>query len=1030
MFGANRNTFGNTNNQPFGSNAGTSAFGNASSTNTGNGFGMTQNNVNTNTQQAFGGFGSNPTASTNTGSSLFGGNVSSQFGQGNTATQNMNPSGSLFGGANNNNTSSMMMGGNTNVSGINKAFTPYREKDPTTNVTNIFQSISCMPEYRNVSFEELRLQDYQANRKFSTTQNIGNTVGQFGQANNTGSMAPAFGGLNTNTSGQAATGGGLFGQKPASTGFGASVSGAFGSTNNTSNSLFGAKPQTMSAGSLFGQQQNNTTSGGLFGQQNNSASPFGQQQNKPFGAATNAGFGANSNNSTNGLFGQQNQPQQGGLFGQQTQQQGSNAFGMANNSNTTFGGNNQTNNGLFGQGNAQTSGGLFGAKPAGGLFGQQTTNNTLGQQQPSGGLFGSKPATGGGLFGQNTQQAAQQGGLFGQQNQTGGAFGQQTNNQSLLGQNNQSNAGGLFGNKPATTGGLFGQNNTQPVQQGGLFGQNGNQQQQNQGGLFGQTNTQQQGGLFGQNNSQQQGGLFGQNNSQPQQTQGGLFGQGNGQPQQQSGGLFGNKPATSGSLFGNNTNSLNAPQQAAAGGLFGAKPATSGGLFGTSGGTNGTASTGLFGGNSANTANTLGSTGTSLFGNKPSTATGPGLFSSSNSASTGTGGLFGSKPAGQVSGGGLFGNNNTGNTNTGLFGNNTSQQQQQQQQPLGQLQNNTSIQSQNQVVNNPYGTNELFSKVSSNTEMASHRANTTKINADLKKKMSLSLAYKLAPKPLFTPAKRSDSDKVNEHGGLISEMISQFRDKDSLLLESGSQTPRKILTVYSHPEKSSFKNLILNKRMMETKQDMIVGTQVKQEVDKENTQPKSVSNKAAVNPVDRKQSELVQNSQESKPPLKTKGNLPDGCTNEDFSWVDNNYYISPSLDTLSTYSALQLRKVKNLVVGHKLFGKIEFLDPVDLSKIPLASICGKLVVFDHKTCMLYPESLEKPLPGNELNVRARITCFGCFPVNKSTRQPIKDPNHELVKRHVARFKNAKHTKFEKYDAETGTYAFIAPQPVL
>ncbi|CCK68430.1 FG-nucleoporin NUP57 KNAG_0A07780 [Huiozyma naganishii CBS 8797] len=266
---------------------------------------------------------------------------------------------------------------------------------------------------------------------------------------------------------------------------------------------------------------------------------------------------------------------------------GSTGFSFGNKSNSAGGG-------LFGNNaNQQTGGGgLLGAsKPAfgtnapsqsGGMFGQN-------QQQQSGGLFGQsqQPQTqqSGGLFGQNQQQqpGQQSGGLFGQSQQQpgqqpGGLFGQ--SQQQQPGQQ----SGGLFGQsqQPQTqqSGGLFGQNQQQqPGQQsGGLFGQN-QQQQQQSGGLFGANKPATGGGLFGQQaGSAPGGGLFGA--KQPAtNTAGGLFGNSNTtQPASGTGGLFGAKPAgTTTGLFGQNQN-----QNSAGGGLFGNNITgnKTGGLFG------------------------------------------------------------------------------------------------------------------------------------------------------------------------------------------------------------------------------------------------------------------------------------------------------------------------------------------------------------------------------------------------------------------------------------------------------------------
>lgn len=250
-----------------------------------------------------------------------------------------------------------------------------------------------------------------------------------------------------------------------------------------------------------------------------------------------------------------------------------------------------------------------------------------------------KPASTGSLFGANQQNSA------GTNTGTGSgfSFGQQSNNATAgtpattLG---GANTGGLFGNKPAAGGSMFGNNNSAATG-GGLFGAK----------PAGAAPT---GGLFGNNTAQQPaatGGLFGAKPAGAAPATGGLFGNNTAQAAPATGGLFGNNtaqaaPATGG-LFGNTAQT--AP---ATGGLFGAKPAgtTTGGLFGAK--PAGTTTGGLFGNNTA--------------GSAPA-----------------TGGLFGAKPAGTT--GGLFGNNNTlGGATGGLFGN--QQQQQQQQQQLSALQ--------------------------------------------------------------------------------------------------------------------------------------------------------------------------------------------------------------------------------------------------------------------------------------------------------------------------------------------------------
>ncbi|KAG6862474.1 hypothetical protein C0995_000020 [Termitomyces sp. Mi166 len=262
-------------------------------------------------------------------------------------------------------------------------------------------------------------------------------------------------------------------------------------------------------------------------------------------------------------------------------------------------------------------------------------------QQPAGGLFG-QPAQqqSTGVFGQTTQQPTnsffgQPSGQQTQQQQTGGLFGQSTAGSSTT----QAATGGLFGQPPnqPSGGGLFGQSTTQPASGGGgLFGQSATQPATTGGGLFGQPAAQPAAG----------GGLFGQ--STTQNTGGGLFGQSTSQPAAGSGGLFGQSTTqnTSGSIFGQSTTQ---------------PTASGGGLFGQS---------------------TMQPSGGGLFGQSTMQPSSGGLFGQSTTQPT-SGGLFGQT---QPVGGNLFGGSTLQAQPIlpagGLFGNN---QLQQSQTPTGLL---------------------------------------------------------------------------------------------------------------------------------------------------------------------------------------------------------------------------------------------------------------------------------------------------------------------------------------------------------
>lgn len=1148
MFGANRPAFGGasrpfgTASSPFGSQAQPQQQQQQQPSST---FGL---NTANNAQSGFGGFGAaqNTTAATNPSNTLFGMSNSSNtsngpFGKTATGGVTTNSSGSLFGSAALGSSGSAVgsVSGNAGSGTAIKPFAAYQEKDPTTGVVNAFQTISAMPEYRNFSIEELRMQDYQAGRKFpSANSNVAGTVSPFGaQTTNTNT---GFGAIGNNNSMQiqSAGSGGLFGQR--NTTSQDSPFGSLTSSNNTNNTT-----NTFGSGGAFGASSNANTGfgntsnspfgmnkpagGGLFGQSQNTGSTGFGQQTTAFGGTGNAFGSTNAMGNTGGLFGQSNQQQQQQGFGSQAAStfgqnnpQGSSMFGQSTTSNT---------GGLFGQQQKnQAGGGLFGNKPSGGLFGQQSSTfgstntgstglfgQTSNQQQPqSGGLFGqnttAQPQQGGGLFGQSNtlnqpgglfgQNTSQQGGgLFGQtSNQQRGLFGQ-TNAQPGFGQQQTSSTAGTFGSKPS--GGLFGQPQTTTgfgatagTTGGGLLGQSGAQPTQTGGGLFGQQQgavgqtTQQQpgglfgakpatGGLFGNQPTQAGGSLFGGTQQQPQS--GGLFGQ-SGQTQQQGGGLFGSKPAgvSGGGLFGSNapTTSQAPLGQPSTGGLFGAKPATggpvnapSGGLFGNATNTAGTVGGGLFGGTSANNA----AANTGLFGSKPQGQTSGGLFGASGSSTSGvSGGLFGSKPQTVntgVSGGGLFGSNTSAATNNlsgGLFGNKPQQGTQQTgflgvSQPSQQQQ---AQQLQPQAIN-PYGTNDLFSRVVvPNSITQPTKPSATKVNADLKKKANLTGAYRLAPKPLFTGRSLADSTRTKSDVLMITgprapsiTSAPSSAGRESVISETSKglflpETDEAILSadkLLFNPDKKSFKNLIINRKKLEKEAD---SADKPLEVKKIAFAPhETTGDKALADGLtDGRESlfDQVQDSPTVNKDLKNKKGLNStkksglsstttleengvnsklrGVIGDDITFTDNGYYISPSLDSLASMTLPQLRKVSGLIIGHKDYGKIEFLEPVDLSNIPLPWLCGKIICFEPRACIAYPNSNNPPAEGEGINVRSRISLYKCYPSDKATREPIKDASHQLVKRHIEKMKKQKNAKFESYDPVTGCWTFIVQYP--
>ncbi|XP_065225044.1 nuclear pore complex protein Nup98-Nup96 isoform X2 [Planococcus citri] len=462
--------FGTTNTSLFGgqtSQASTSLFGNTAPTQSfGGGFASGTGGSLFGAQQPTTGtggglFGSQNTTMNTTGGGLFGSSGTTAFGSNTSglgafgATSNTGLFGqtqqpatqstSLFGQPSTGSTglfgstTSAFAPGATAATGTTIKFIPVTGTDTmqrngqTSTISTKHYCITCMKEYEGKSLEELRYEDYLANRK-GPTQGVQTGSTLFGGSG----QSTLFGGA---TSTPSTAGGGLFGSNGPSFG----QTSVFGQSSGlqTNNSLFGKPASTAPFGATtttqstgfgtFGQQQQQTT---LFGANTNQAKPaFGVSQPSTglFGstAPASTAFGA-QNTGFGGFNTQQPQPTQGiGLFGQSQNKFGG-GFGAQTTSSFTFG-----------QATATNSTSLFGQKPATTGFGMASTTSTstFGSATP----FGAAPAAGGGLFS----------GGFNKPQATGFSFGSNTAAAPTLGGTNL-NGGSLFGSTAAKPTGLFG----------------------------------------------------------------------------------------------------------------------------------------------------------------------------------------------------------------------------------------------------------------------------------------------------------------------------------------------------------------------------------------------------------------------------------------------------------------------------------------------------------------------------------------------------------------------------------------------
>ncbi|XP_055893194.1 nuclear pore complex protein Nup98-Nup96-like isoform X2 [Biomphalaria glabrata] len=361
--GAGTGLFGQSSGTGFGQQQGTGAFsfGSATGSSTPGGLFGGASQTGTGSSSLF----STPSTATGFGAAKTGfsgfGSTPSQTSTGGLFGTNPGATPSLFSGA----TSAFgSVGGGTTI-----AFNPPSGQDTmmksgiTTNISTRHQCITAMKEYENKSLEELRFEDYNANRK-AKQAGAPSTGSLFGQAQPTQPAASTgfvFGsGLTTGLQQSSTTGFGAFGSTNSS---------SAASTFSTNRPLFGTTTTTQSGfgfGSATGTQ---------------STSLFGGAATRPlFGTTTQPSltgsfFGSSAASAASNPVGFGTSTQSGGLFGASKPT----GFGTATTSTIGFG----TGTNLF-------------AKPAStaSTFGFGTNTSTTGFGATSGGLFSMKPNTG------------------------------------------------------------------------------------------------------------------------------------------------------------------------------------------------------------------------------------------------------------------------------------------------------------------------------------------------------------------------------------------------------------------------------------------------------------------------------------------------------------------------------------------------------------------------------------------------------------------------------------------------------------
>ncbi|KAK6637009.1 hypothetical protein RUM43_010680 [Polyplax serrata] len=888
----------------------------------------------------------------------------------------------------------------------------------------------------------------------------------FGKTTNTGFAPPAFGASGSTNlfSNTLSSSGNLFRSSTATP--------TFGQAQTTQPSFsFGSTPQPTT--NLFGAQQNTGT--GLFGSSGSSA--FGA--NKPPFATT---FGTGTSTT---LFGAQ-QPAQSStsLFGQATPSTGTGLFGA---STGAFGASNQQTgtvikfNPVTGTDNLMKNGVTqtvstrhfcitcmkeYESKSLEELRLEDYMANRKGPQQSN-------------LFGTPTQQPS----LFGSTPATTSLFGnpQTTENKTLFGQTNTSLGGfgtsssNVFGSTPVPSNSLFGSKpgfgTTTTTTPAFSFGQTSTNN------MFGNTQnksfgTTPQTGIFGQTPTQQTAG-FGTN------TGFSSFGT----TQNQSIGLFGNKPAstfnlntttTAGFTFGSNTTTST--------GIFGAKPATTGfgatstPSFGTAFGTGNT-----FGTSTAIPTSVFKPSTNFSFGSMQNT----GGFGTNTSTNTGSifgstaqkpGGLFGSAPSTGMFGS-SFGNttNTFGSTNlnlgtstvgsSSLFGN------------TSMLPSQSTTSSTHPAIlalaSVPFADSALFKNLlpaSGKTDSLLKPSNAVTQRAmlackDLKVSPKNSVKIKL--KPIATPLTKKSLFEGLEESDVVSPSFITTSNVKKLTLkpktfnttlptddwtegasnkenQSDKINPRRVsFTIPSESqsgEKDSFyirRNPLFKPQRQSTLVDLeqtalTVGNEPCSAAQADTSQ--TDVNKSGGTPSNNTllDDTAKDSSKHSNSSLDETHGYFNDTSHYDEEWEPHptgivlkrlDYYTIPKLDDLvnligSDGSCL----VDNFCIGRYGYGNLYFDETMDVAGLNI----DEIVHFRHKEVNVYPDDDKKPLIGNELNRKCQVTLEQVWPVDKTTREPIKDPERLLKLKYEEKLRRSTAkmgATFVEYRPATGSWVF-------
>ncbi|CAF4586931.1 unnamed protein product [Rotaria sp. Silwood1] len=128
----------------------------------------------------------------------------------------------------------------------------------------------------------------------------------------------------------------------------------------------------------------------------------------------------------------------------------------------------------------------------------------------------------------------------------------------------------------------------------------------------------------------------------------------------------------------------------------------------------------------------------------------------------------------------------------------------------------------------------------------------------------------------------------------------------------------------------------------------------------------------------------------------------------------NSYYMKPTISELkSLFNDNGECILPNFTVGHEKYGSVTFYGQINVAGLNL----DEILEINHHELIVYPDDNNKPLVGEELNLPARITLLGVYPIDRSTRQEITDI--ERIK--ALNYDNYLRTITKKFDGEFINY---------